>query len=162
MLKDIDGTNEKEGDWVKINTVAHYTLKEGAQLKLTKKSGQDSSAVGTNIYHLEKKAENDPDQKIAPSEVFFTRMMTMREVIHPQVDALFEAIFNMREAPPLSIKILFDFLDRTAKEVRNSLQRFPQFCIDAKLFTIISSTLKTLRRSTSGRTTALPSASGST
>ena len=116
QLKDIDGTNEKDADWVKINTVSHYNLKEGAELKLAKKTGQDSQAV-PHVYHLEKKAENDPDQRIAPSEVFFTRMMTMREFIHPQVDALFEAIFDVRDTPPVPIKILFDFLDRTAKDL---------------------------------------------
>jgi len=104
-----------EDGWIRFKTLADCGLVTGNEVVL-KKDTTSPSPKADKEYHLEKKS--DEVKAVTPSEAFYTRMITMKEAIQPQVDALFRSIFKVREAPPLPIKILFDFLDRTADELK--------------------------------------------
>uniref|UniRef100_A0A8D8QDI4 Plexin-A1 n=2 Tax=Cacopsylla melanoneura TaxID=428564 RepID=A0A8D8QDI4_9HEMI len=142
ILNDNDITNEKDGEWRKVNTLNHYRVPDGGRLALDLKEHHspiimsntplNQSTTGINTtdadkdlereWHLVKQHDNDNQKEgercnKVVSEVYLTRLLTTKGILQNYVDNLFMIIFSTSSenfAFPFAIKYMFDFLDNQA------------------------------------------------
>ncbi|KAL1450173.1 hypothetical protein WDU94_002622 [Cyamophila willieti] len=141
ILLDFDDTNDKEGEWKRLNTLNHYNVPDCAHLTLKESNTSNLDGKTSNPSKMKQKSYNHKNKDIVEkkwhlikehdndnlkkgvrnnetvSTVYLTRLLTTKEALQKFVDDLFKTIFSTgdRGSPvPLAIKNMFDFFDDQA------------------------------------------------
>ncbi|KAM9467496.1 plexin-B2a isoform 1-T2 [Clarias gariepinus] len=145
ILSDMDLTSQKEGRWKRLNTLAHYNVRDNATLVLSRvlhtqqsfEQNQDSheerSALleDDKVFHLVRPADELDEVKSkrgsmkdkAPiktiTEIYLTRLLSMKGTLQQFVDDFFRSVLCSGAAVPPAVKYFFDFLDEQAHKHDN-------------------------------------------
>ncbi|XP_067284699.1 plexin-B2a [Pseudorasbora parva] len=140
ILSDLDLTSQKEGRWKRINTLAHYNVRDCATLVLSKvlhtqqsfDQNQDNHEERNalleddKVFHLVRPADELDDVKSkrgsmkdksttkAITEIYLTRLLSMKGTLQQFVDDFFRSVLCPGTVVPPAVKYFFDFLDEQA------------------------------------------------
>ncbi|XP_053544414.1 plexin-B2a isoform X1 [Ictalurus punctatus] len=145
ILSDMDLTSQKEGRWKRLNTLAHYNVRDNATLVLSRvlhtqqsfdqnqESHEERSALleDDKVFHLVRPAEELDEVKSkrgsmkdkAPiktiTEIYLTRLLSMKGTLQQFVDDFFRSVLCSGATVPPAVKYFFDFLDEQAHKHDN-------------------------------------------
>uniref|UniRef100_A0A4W4E4I0 Sema domain-containing protein n=1 Tax=Electrophorus electricus TaxID=8005 RepID=A0A4W4E4I0_ELEEL len=145
ILSDLDLTSQKEGRWKRLNTLAHYNVRDNATLVLSRvlhtqqsfdqnqDSHEESGALleDDKVFHLVRPAEEldeikskrgsmkDKATTKAITEIYLTRLLSMKGTLQQFVDDFFRSVLCSGTAVPPAVKYFFDFLDEQAHKHDN-------------------------------------------
>ncbi|XP_035377013.1 plexin-B2a [Electrophorus electricus] len=145
ILSDLDLTSQKEGRWKRLNTLAHYNVRDNATLVLSRvlhtqqsfdqnqDSHEERSALleDDKVFHLVRPAEEldeikskrgsmkDKATTKAITEIYLTRLLSMKGTLQQFVDDFFRSVLCSGTAVPPAVKYFFDFLDEQAHKHDN-------------------------------------------
>ncbi|KAG7455798.1 hypothetical protein MATL_G00244860 [Megalops atlanticus] len=140
ILSDLDLTSQKEGRWKRMNTLAHYNVRDNATLVLSKvlhpqqsyDQNQDSHEERNalleddKVFHLVRPAEEideikskrgsmkDKSMTKAITEIYLTRLLSVKGTLQQFVDNFFRSVLCSGAVVPPAVKYFFDFLDEQA------------------------------------------------
>ncbi|CAL8242316.1 unnamed protein product [Merluccius merluccius] len=139
ILSDLDLTSQKEGRWKRLNTLAHYNVRDNATLVLSRvlhtqsfHQNQDSYEEKNalleedNTFHLVRPADEMDEVKSkrgsmkdkamtkAITEIYLTRLLSVKGTLQQFVDDFFRSVLSANLAVPPAVKYFFDFLDEQA------------------------------------------------
>ncbi|XP_056134041.1 plexin-B2-like [Lampris incognitus] len=140
ILSDLDVTSQKEGRWKRLNTLAHYNVRDNATLVLSKvlhtqqsfHQNQDSHEERNalleddNTFHLVRPADEMDEVKSkrgsmkdkamtkAITEIYLTRLLSVKGTLQQFVDDFFRSVLCSSSVVPPAVKYFFDFLDEQA------------------------------------------------
>ncbi|KAL0963116.1 hypothetical protein UPYG_G00349940 [Umbra pygmaea] len=139
ILSDMDLTSQKEGRWKRLNTLAHYNVRDNATLVLSRvihlypvHQNQDSHGEKNalleddKVFHLVRAADELDDVKSkrgsmkakattkAITELYLTRLLSVKGTLQQFVDDFFRSVLCSGAVVPPAIKYFFDFLDEQA------------------------------------------------
>ncbi|XP_067247948.1 plexin-B2a [Chanodichthys erythropterus] len=140
ILSDLDLTSQKEGRWKRINTLAHYNVRDGATLVLSRvlhtqqsfDQNQDNNEErhslleDDKVFHLVRPADELDEVKSkrgsmkdkattkAITEIYLTRLLSMKGTLQQFVDDFFRSVLCSGTVVPPAVKYFFDFLDEQA------------------------------------------------
>ncbi|XP_068162621.1 plexin-B2-like [Antennarius striatus] len=139
ILSDLDLTSQKEGRWKRLNTLAHYNVRDNATLVLSKvlhtqafHQHQDSYEEKNslleedNTFHLVRPADEIDEVKSkrgsmkdkamtkAITEIYLTRLLSVKGTLQQFVDDFFRSVLCSSSVVPPAVKYFFDFLDEQA------------------------------------------------
>ncbi|XP_038259631.1 plexin-C1 [Dermochelys coriacea] len=121
-LLDIDGSSVILEDGItKLNTIGHYEISDGANIKVFKKKTNFIPDVefSNEHCHLILPDSEEPQgamhkgkQKFEVKEMYLTKLLSTKVAIHLVVENLFKSIWSLpNNKAPVAIKYFFDFLD---------------------------------------------------
>ncbi|KAI4903611.1 hypothetical protein NFI96_015160 [Prochilodus magdalenae] len=145
ILSDLDLTSQKEGKWKRLNTLAHYNVRDNATLVLSKvlhtqqsfdqnqDSHEERSALleDDKVFHLVRPADELDEVKSkrgsmkdkattkAITEIYLTRLLSMKGTLQQFVDDFFSSVLCSGTVVPPAVKYFFDFLDEQAHKHDN-------------------------------------------
>uniref|UniRef100_A0A673HT16 Plexin-B2-like n=1 Tax=Sinocyclocheilus rhinocerous TaxID=307959 RepID=A0A673HT16_9TELE len=145
ILSDLDLTSQKEGRWKRINTLAHYNVRDGATLVLSRvlhtqqsfDQNQDNHEERNalleddKVFHLVRPADELEEVKSkrgsmkdkattkAITEIYLTRLLSMKGTLQQFVDDFFRSVLCSGNVVPPAVKYFFDFLDEQAQKHDN-------------------------------------------
>uniref|UniRef100_A0A8B9L769 Plexin B2 n=1 Tax=Astyanax mexicanus TaxID=7994 RepID=A0A8B9L769_ASTMX len=145
ILSDLDLTSQKEGRWKRLNTLAHYNVRDNATLVLSRvlhtqqsfdqnqDSHEERSALleDDKVFHLVRPADELDDVKSkrgsmkdkattkAITEIYLTRLLSMKGTLQQFVDDFFRSVLCTGTVVPPAVKYFFDFLDEQAHKHEN-------------------------------------------
>lgn len=145
ILSDLDLTSQKEGRWKRLNTLAHYNVRDNATLVLSKvlhtqqsfdqhqDNHEERSALleDDKVFHLVRPAEELDERKSKRgsmkekppvkniTEIYLTRLFSMKGTLQQFVDDFFRSVLCSGAAVPPAVKYFFDFLDEQAHKHDN-------------------------------------------
>uniref|UniRef100_A0A8C1BIC8 Sema domain-containing protein n=1 Tax=Cyprinus carpio carpio TaxID=630221 RepID=A0A8C1BIC8_CYPCA len=145
ILSDLDLTSQKEGRWKRINTLAHYNVRDGATLVLSRvlhtqqsfDQNQDNHEERNalleddKVFHLVRPADEldevkskrgsmkDKGTTKAITEIYLTRLLSMKGTLQQFVDDFFRSVLSSGTVVPPAVKYFFDFLDEQAQKHDN-------------------------------------------
>ncbi|KAA0720962.1 Plexin-B2 Precursor [Triplophysa tibetana] len=146
ILSDMDLTSQKEGKWKRINTLAHYNVRDGATLVLSRVLHTQQSFNQNQDNHEERNALLEDDDKVfhlvrpademddikskrgsmkdkgttkAITEIYLTRLLSMKGTLQQFVDDFFRSVLCYENMVPPAVKYFFDFLDEQAAKHDN-------------------------------------------
>uniref|UniRef100_A0A673LCB1 Plexin-B2-like n=1 Tax=Sinocyclocheilus rhinocerous TaxID=307959 RepID=A0A673LCB1_9TELE len=145
ILSDLDLTSQKEGRWKRINTLAHYNVRNGATLVLSRVlhtqqsfyQNQDNHEERNylleddKVFHLVRPADELDEVKSkrgsmkdkattkAITEIYLTRLLSMKGTLQQFVDDFFRSVLCSGTVVPPAVKYFFDFLDEQAQKHDN-------------------------------------------
>ncbi|XP_048874900.1 plexin-B2-like isoform X1 [Brienomyrus brachyistius] len=142
ILSDLDLTSQKEGRWRRMNTLAHYNVRDNATLVLSKvlhplqsfDQHQDSHEETNNlldddkVFHLVrpmddldevKKGSKEKSMTKAITELYLTRLLSVKGTLQKFVDDFFRSVLCSGAVVPPAVKYFFDFLDEQAQKHDN-------------------------------------------
>ncbi|KAJ8269799.1 hypothetical protein COCON_G00124060 [Conger conger] len=140
ILSDLDLTSQKEGRWKRMNTLAHYNVRDNATLVLSKvlhpqqsyDQNQDSHEERNalleddKVFHLVRPAEEldeikskrgsmkDKSMTKAITEIYLTRLLSVKGV-----QFVVPGVLCSGAVVPPAVKYFFDFLDEQALKHEN-------------------------------------------
>ncbi|XP_078138128.1 plexin-B2-like isoform X2 [Centroberyx gerrardi] len=139
ILSDLDLTSQKEGRWKRLNTLAHYNVRDNATLVLSRvlhtqsfHQNQDSYEEKNslleddNTFHLVRPADEIDEVKSkrgsmkdkamtkAITEIYLTRLLSVKGTLQQFVDDFFRSVLCSSAVVPPAVKYFFDFLDEQA------------------------------------------------
>ncbi|XP_053170952.1 plexin-B2-like, partial [Scomber japonicus] len=139
ILSDLDLTSQKEGRWKRLNTLAHYNVRDNATLVLSRvlhtqsfhqhqDSYEEKNALleDDNTFHLVRPADEIDEGKSkrgsmkdkamtkAITEIYLTRLLSVKGTLQQFVDDFFRSVLCSSAAVPPAVKYFFDFLDEQA------------------------------------------------
>ncbi|KAG7496795.1 plexin-B2-like [Solea senegalensis] len=139
ILSDMDLTSQKEGRWKKLNTLAHYNVRDNATLVLSRvihtqafhqhqDSQEEKNALleDDNTFHLVRPADDldevkskrgsmkDKAMTKAITEIYLTRLLAVKGTLQQFVDDFFRCVLCSSSVVPPAVKYFFDFLDEQA------------------------------------------------
>ncbi|XP_056280657.1 LOW QUALITY PROTEIN: plexin-B2-like [Pseudoliparis swirei] len=137
ILSDLDLTSQKEGRWTRLNTLAHYNVRDNATLVLSRvlhtqvfHQQQDSYEeknllLEDNTFHLvrpveemeegkSKRGMKDKAMTKAITEIYLTRLLSVKGTLQQFVDDFFRSVLSCSSVVPPAVKYFFDFLDEQA------------------------------------------------
>eukprot|EP00064_Thunnus_orientalis_P017865 superscaffoldBa00003920_g17951 len=139
ILSDLDLTSQKEGRWKRLNTLAHYNVRDNATLVLSRvlhtqsfhqhqDSYEEKNALleDDNTFHLVRPADEIDEGKSkrgsmkdkamtkAITEIYLTRLLSVKGTLQQFVDDFFRSVLCSSSAVPPAVKYFFDFLDEQA------------------------------------------------
>ncbi|XP_019753237.1 plexin-B2a isoform X2 [Hippocampus comes] len=137
ILSDLDLTSQKEGRWKRLNTLAHYNVRDNATLVLSKvlharsfhqhpDNHEERNALleDDNTFHLVRAADeldevkskrgSVKDKTKAITEIYLTRLLSVKGTLQQFVDDFFRSVLCSSAAVPPAVKYFFDFLDEQA------------------------------------------------
>ncbi|XP_031695602.1 plexin-B2-like, partial [Anarrhichthys ocellatus] len=139
ILSDLDLTSQKEGRWKRLNTLAHYNVRDNATLVLSRvlhsqsfhqhqDSYEEKNALleEDNTFHLVRPADEMDDGKSkrgsmkdkamtkAITEIYLTRLLSVKGTLQQFVDDFFRSVLCSSTVVPPAVKYFFDFLDEQA------------------------------------------------
>uniref|UniRef100_A0A8C9TM89 Sema domain-containing protein n=1 Tax=Scleropages formosus TaxID=113540 RepID=A0A8C9TM89_SCLFO len=144
ILSDLDLTSQKEGRWKRMNTLAHYDVRDNATLVLSRvlhplqsyDQHQDRREVRNalleedKVFHLVQPAEEvdevkskrgnmkDKSMTKAITELYLMRLLSVKGTLQQFVDDFFRSVLCSSVGPP-AVKYFFDFLDEQAQKHDN-------------------------------------------
>ncbi|XP_072233761.1 plexin-B2-like [Leuresthes tenuis] len=144
ILSDLDLTSQKEGRWKRLNTLAHYNVRDNATLVLSRvlhtqafhqhpDSHDEKNALleDDNTYHLVRPADEldegkskrgsmkDKAMTKAITEIYLTRLLSVKGTLQQFVDDFFRSMLCSNSIVPPAVKYFFDFLDEQAHRHEN-------------------------------------------
>ncbi|KAI5100170.1 plexin-B2 precursor, partial [Silurus meridionalis] len=145
ILSDLDVTSQKEGRWRHLNTLAHYNVRDGAMLILSRvlhtqqsydqnhDNHEERNALleDDKVFHLVRPADELDDVKSkrgsmkdksmtkAITEIYLTRLLSVKGTLQQFVDDFFRSVLCSGTVAPPAIKYFFDFLDEQALRHEN-------------------------------------------
>uniref|UniRef100_A0A673WIZ7 Plexin b2b n=1 Tax=Salmo trutta TaxID=8032 RepID=A0A673WIZ7_SALTR len=138
ILSDLDLTSQKEGRWRRINTLAHYNVRDNATLVLSmvlhtqqnydqnQDNQEERNALleDDKVFHLvrpdeldemkSKRGMKDKSMTKAITEIYLTRLLSVKGTLQQFVDDFFRSVLCSGSVVPPAIKYFFDFLDEQA------------------------------------------------
>ncbi|KAM3870270.1 plexin-B2b [Diretmus argenteus] len=140
ILSDLDLTSQKEGRWKRINTLAHYNVRDNATLVLSKvlhtqhnydqnqENHEERNALleDDKVFHLVRPADEldeikskrgsmkDKSMTKAITEIYLTRLFSVKGTLQQFVDDFFRSVLCSGAVVPPAVKYFFDFLDEQA------------------------------------------------
>uniref|UniRef100_A0A8C7I9B9 Plexin b2b n=1 Tax=Oncorhynchus kisutch TaxID=8019 RepID=A0A8C7I9B9_ONCKI len=139
ILSDLDLTSQKEGRWRRINTLAHYNVRDNATLVLSRvlhtqqnydqnqdnQEERNSLLDDDKVFHLVRPDELDEmkskrgsmkDKSMTKgiTEIYLTRLLSVKGTLQQFVDDFFRSVLCSGAVVPPAIKYFFDFLDEQA------------------------------------------------
>ncbi|KAL0968032.1 hypothetical protein UPYG_G00261380 [Umbra pygmaea] len=139
ILSDLDLTSQKEGRWRRINTLAHYNVRDNATLVLSRvihnqhnydqnhDYQEEKSALleDDKVFHLVRPDEldemkskrgsiKDKSMTKAITEIYLTRLLSVKGTLQQFVDDFFRSVLCSGAVVPPAVKYFFDFLDEQA------------------------------------------------
>ncbi|XP_026219213.1 plexin-B2a [Anabas testudineus] len=139
ILSDLDLTSQKEGRWKRLNTLAHYNVRDNATLVLSRvlhtqsfhqnqDNYEEKNALleDDNTFHLVRPADEidevkskrgsmkDKGMTKAITEIYLTRLLSVKGTLQQFVDDFFRSVLCSSSAVPPAVKYFFDFLDEQA------------------------------------------------
>ncbi|KAG7454750.1 hypothetical protein MATL_G00263040 [Megalops atlanticus] len=140
ILSDLDLTSQKEGRWKRMNTLAHYNVRDNATLVLSRvmhppqsydqhqDSHEEKNALleDDKVFHLVRPAEELEEMKSkrgsmkdkamtkAITEIYLTRLLSVKGTLQQFVDDFFRSVLCSGAVVPPAVKYFFDFLDEQA------------------------------------------------
>ncbi|XP_074553968.1 plexin-B2-like [Halichoeres trimaculatus] len=139
ILSDLDLTSQKEGRWKRLNTLAHYNVRDNATLVLSRvlhtqsfhqhqDSHEEKNALleDDNTFHLVRPADEIDEVKSkrgsmkdkamtkAITEIYLTRLLSVKGTLQQFVDDFFRSVLGSSSTVPPAVKYFFDFLDEQA------------------------------------------------
>uniref|UniRef100_H3CIC5 Plexin b2a, tandem duplicate 1 n=1 Tax=Tetraodon nigroviridis TaxID=99883 RepID=H3CIC5_TETNG len=139
ILSDLDLTSQKEGRWKKLNTLAHYNVRDNATLVLStvlhtqsfyqhqdSYEERNSLLEEDNTFHLVRPADDMDEVKSkrgsmkdkamtkAITEIYLTRLLSVKGTLQQFVDDFFRSVLCSNSVVPPAVKYFFDFLDEQA------------------------------------------------
>ncbi|KAM4614941.1 LOW QUALITY PROTEIN: plexin-B2-like [Polymixia lowei] len=140
ILSDLDLTSQKEGRWKRLNTLAHYNVRDNATLVLSRvlhtqqsfhqhqDSYEEKNALleDDNTFHLVRPADEldevkskrgsmkDKAMTKAITEIYLTRLLSVKGTLQQFVDDFFRSVLCSSSVVPPAVKYFFDFLDEQA------------------------------------------------
>uniref|UniRef100_A0A8C7D6Y8 Plexin b2b n=1 Tax=Oncorhynchus kisutch TaxID=8019 RepID=A0A8C7D6Y8_ONCKI len=139
ILSDLDLTSQKEGRWRRINTLAHYNVRDNATLVLSivlhtqqnydqnQDNQEERNALleDDKVFHLVRPDEldemkskrgsmKDKSMTKAITEIYLTRLLSVKGTLQQFVDDFFRSVLCSGAVVPPAIKYFFDFLDEQA------------------------------------------------
>ncbi|XP_019934621.2 plexin-B2b [Paralichthys olivaceus] len=145
ILSDLDLTSQKEGRWKRINTLAHYNVRDNATLVLSKvlhtqqnydqnqENHEERNALleDDKVFHLVRPADEldeikskrgsikDKSMTKAITEIYLTRLLSVKGTLQQFVDDFFRSVLCSGAVVPPAVKYFFDFLDEQALKHNN-------------------------------------------
>uniref|UniRef100_A0AAQ5ZKF2 Sema domain-containing protein n=1 Tax=Amphiprion ocellaris TaxID=80972 RepID=A0AAQ5ZKF2_AMPOC len=137
ILSDLDLTSQKEGRWKRINTLAHYNVRDNATLVLGKFNVLFFPPLGNalleddKVFHLVRPADEldeikskrgsikDKSMTKAITEIYLTRLLSVKGTLQQFVDDFFRSVLCSGAVVPPAVKYFFDFLDEQALKHNN-------------------------------------------
>ncbi|KAM6895544.1 plexin-B2a [Xenentodon cancila] len=144
ILSDLDLTSQKEGRWKRLNTLAHYNVRDNATLVLSRvlhtqsfhqhqDSHDEKNALleDDNTFHLVRPADEIDEVKSkrgsmkdkamtkAITEIYLTRLLSVKGTLQQFVDDFFRSVLCSGSVVPPAVKYFFDFLDEQAQRHDN-------------------------------------------
>ncbi|XP_077355581.1 plexin-B2a [Festucalex cinctus] len=144
ILSDLDLTSQKEGRWKRLNTLAHYNVRDNATLVLSKvlhtqsfhqhpDNSEERNALleDDNTFHLVRATDEldevkskrgsikDKSMTKAITEIYLTRLLSVKGTLQQFVDNFFRSVLCSSATVPPAIKYFFDFLDEQALRHNN-------------------------------------------
>uniref|UniRef100_A0A3Q0QW98 Plexin b2b n=1 Tax=Amphilophus citrinellus TaxID=61819 RepID=A0A3Q0QW98_AMPCI len=145
ILSDLDLTSQKEGRWRRINTLAHYNVRDNATLVLSKvqhtqqnydqnqENHEERNALleDDKVFHLVRPADEldeikskrgsikDKSMTKAITEIYLTRLLSVKGTLQQFVDDFFRSVLCSGAVVPPAVKYFFDFLDEQAVKHNN-------------------------------------------
>uniref|UniRef100_A0A3P8UYJ5 Plexin b2a, tandem duplicate 1 n=1 Tax=Cynoglossus semilaevis TaxID=244447 RepID=A0A3P8UYJ5_CYNSE len=140
ILSDLDLTSQKEGRWKRLNTLAHYNVRDNATLVLSRvlhtqsfhqhqDSHEERSALleDDNTFHMVRPTDEmdevskskrgsmkDKAMTKAITEIYLTRLLAVKGTLQQFVDDFFRCVLCSSSVVPPAVKYFFDFLDEQA------------------------------------------------
>uniref|UniRef100_A0A671Y7G4 Plexin b2a, tandem duplicate 1 n=1 Tax=Sparus aurata TaxID=8175 RepID=A0A671Y7G4_SPAAU len=139
ILSDLDLTSQKEGRWKRLNTLAHYNVRDNATLVLSRVlhtqsfhqhqdsyEEKNSLLEDDNTFHLVRPADEIDEVKSkrgsmkdkamtkAITEIYLTRLLSVKGTLQQFVDDFFRSVLCSGSVVPPAVKYFFDFLDEQA------------------------------------------------
>uniref|UniRef100_A0A673XLY6 Plexin b2a n=1 Tax=Salmo trutta TaxID=8032 RepID=A0A673XLY6_SALTR len=140
ILSDMDLTSQKEGRWKRLNTLAHYNVRDNATLVLSRvlhthrqfhqnqDSHEEKNALleDDKVFHLVRPVDELDDVKSkrgslkakattkAIAEIYLTRLLSVKGTLQQFVDDFFRSVLCSGAVVPPAVKYFFDFLDEQA------------------------------------------------
>ncbi|KAK5849386.1 hypothetical protein PBY51_009032 [Eleginops maclovinus] len=139
ILSDLDLTSQKEGRWKRLNTLAHYNVRDNATLVLSRvlhtqsfhqhqDNYEEKNALleDDHTYHLVRPADEMDEGKSkrgsmkdkamtkAITEIYLTRLLSVKGTLQQFVDNFFRSVLCSSTVVPPAVKYFFDFLDEQA------------------------------------------------
>uniref|UniRef100_A0A667YBW2 Plexin b2b n=1 Tax=Myripristis murdjan TaxID=586833 RepID=A0A667YBW2_9TELE len=145
ILSDLDLTSQKEGRWRRINTLAHYNVRDNATLVLSRvlhtqqnydqnqENHEERNALleDDKVFHLVRPADEldeikskrgsmkDKSMTKAITEIYLTRLLSVKGTLQQFVDDFFRSVLCSGAVVPPAVKYFFDFLDEQALKLDN-------------------------------------------
>ncbi|XP_050963134.1 plexin-B2a isoform X5 [Labeo rohita] len=145
ILSDLDLTSQKDGRWKRINTLAHYNVRDCATVVLSRVLHTQQSFDQNQDYHEERNALLEDDKVFhlvrpadeldevkskrgsmkdksttkAITEIYLTRLLSMKGTLQQFVDDFFRSVLCSGTVVPPAVKYFFDFLDEQAQKHDN-------------------------------------------
>uniref|UniRef100_A0A669DD70 Plexin b2a, tandem duplicate 1 n=1 Tax=Oreochromis niloticus TaxID=8128 RepID=A0A669DD70_ORENI len=144
ILSDLDLTSQKEGRWKRLNTLAHYNVRDNATLVLSRvlhtqsfhqhqDSHEEKNALleDDNTFHLVRQPDEIDEVKSkrgsmkdkamtkAITEIYLTRLLSVKGTLQQFVDNFFRSVLCSSSVVPPAVKYFFDFLDEQAQRHDN-------------------------------------------
>lgn len=145
ILSDLDLTSQKEGRWRRINTLAHYNVRDNATLVLSRvlhtqqnydqnqENHEERNALleDDKVFHLVRPADEldeikskrgsikDKSMTKAITEIYLTRLLSVKGTLQQFVDDFFRSVLCSGAVVPPAVKYFFDFLDEQAQKHNN-------------------------------------------
>ncbi|XP_013888336.1 plexin-B2 [Austrofundulus limnaeus] len=144
ILSDLDLTTQKEGRWRRLNTLAHYNVRDNATLVLSRvlhtqsfhqhqDSHDEKNALleDDNTFHLVRPMDEIDEVKSkrgsmkdkamtkAITEIYLTRLLSVKGTLQQFVDDFFRSVLCSGSVVPPAVKYFFDFLDEQAQRHDN-------------------------------------------
>uniref|UniRef100_A0A6Q2XLT3 Sema domain-containing protein n=1 Tax=Esox lucius TaxID=8010 RepID=A0A6Q2XLT3_ESOLU len=139
ILSDLDLTSQKEGRWRRINTLAHYNVRDNATLVLSRvvhthhnynqnqdyQEERNALLEDDKVFHLVRPDEldemkskrgsmKDKSMTKAITEIYLTRLLSVKGTLQQFVDDFFRSVLCSGAVVPPAVKYFFDFLDEQA------------------------------------------------
>ncbi|XP_076153290.1 plexin-B2-like [Alosa pseudoharengus] len=140
ILSDLDLTSQKEGRWKRLNTLAHYNVRDNATLVLSRvlhtqqsfdqhqDNHEERNALleDDKVFHLvrpvdeleegksKKGSIKDKSTTKAITEIYLTRLLSVKGTLQQFVDDFFRSVLCSGAVVPPAVKYFFDFLDEQA------------------------------------------------
>ncbi|XP_072528465.1 plexin-B2b isoform X2 [Salminus brasiliensis] len=145
ILSDLDVTSQKEGRWRRLNTLAHYNVRDNATLVLSRllhtqqsydqnhDNHEERNALleDDKVFHLVRPADEldemkskrgsikDKSMTKAITEIYLTRLLSVKGTLQQFVDDFFRSVLCSATEVPPAVKYFFDFLDEQALKHEN-------------------------------------------
>ncbi|XP_026112068.1 LOW QUALITY PROTEIN: plexin-B2-like, partial [Carassius auratus] len=145
ILSDLDVTTQKEGRWRRINTLAHYNVRDNATVVLSRvqhtqqsydqnhDNHEERNALleDDKVFHLVRPADEldemkskrgsikDKSMTKAITEIYLTRLLSVKGTLQQFVDDFFRSVLCSGISVPPAVKYFFDFLDEQALRHEN-------------------------------------------
>ncbi|XP_034055795.1 plexin-B2-like, partial [Gymnodraco acuticeps] len=144
ILSDLDLTSQKEGRWKRLNTLAHYNVRDNATLVLSRvlhsqsfhqhqDNYEEKNALleDDHTFHLVRPADEmdegkskrgsmkDKSMTKAITEIYLTRLLSVKGTLQQFVDDFFRSVLCSGAVVPPAVKYFFDFLDEQAERHDN-------------------------------------------